>query len=126
MPRSPEPATSHWRFCASQLVGTLAAAQATRHENEPCHRVPLHQESMLMTALRQPSPSEQPRVTALSQTSQEVLEAIRQAYTFVESENEAAVFGILATRPDVAAVLLEALPHVASIFGERTPILLMA
>ncbi|MDQ2651554.1 MAG: hypothetical protein M3Z20_00805 [Chloroflexota bacterium] len=77
-----------------------------------------------MCALRQPSPSEQPLVTALPQTSHDVLAAIRSAYTFVDAADEAAVFAILATRPDVAAVLLEALPHVVAIFGDGTQVLL--
>ncbi len=80
-----------------------------------------------MSALRQPTPpAETPSVAALAATSRETLDAIRAAYTFVDATNEAAAFGILAKRPVVAAVLLEGLPHVEAIFGEGTPILLLA
>jgi hypothetical protein len=55
-----------------------------------------------------------------------VLEAIREAYTFVDESNEAAALGILARRPDVAAALLQALPHISAIFGEGSQVLLVA
>lgn len=78
-----------------------------------------------MSALRQPTPPDPPSVTALPATSREVLGAIRAAYTFVDSADERAVMSILATRPDVAAILLDALPHVEAIFDKDTPILLV-
>lgn len=80
-----------------------------------------------MSALRQPTPpSDAPSVAALATTSSEVLDAIRRAYTFVDASDEAASLGLLAQRPDIAAVLLEALPHVRDVFGESTRILLLA
>lgn len=80
-----------------------------------------------MSALRQPTPPvDPPSVAALPATSGEVLDAVRAAYTFVDATNEAAAFGILAKRPDIAALLLEGLPHVEAIFGEGTSILLLA
>ena len=54
------------------------------------------------------------------------MDAIREAYTFVNAADERAVMGILATRLDVASVLVEALPHVHRIFGDGTRVLLVA
>lgn len=79
-----------------------------------------------MSALRQPTPGDTPPVVALPATRREVLDAIREAYTFVEESNEAVVLGILAKRPDIAAVLVEALPRVDEIFGAETRVLLLA
>ncbi len=80
-----------------------------------------------MSALRQPTPPvEPPSVAALPATSREVLEAIRDAYTFVDSADEAVALGIVAQRPDIAAVLLDALPHVREIFGDKTQVMLIS
>lgn len=80
-----------------------------------------------MSALRQPTPPpETPPVAALPATRRDVLEAVRAAYTFVDARNEAEVFGVLEKRPDVAAVLLDALPHVDNVFGAGTGVLLLA
>ena len=80
-----------------------------------------------MSALRQPTPSaDPPAVAALPATSRDELEAIRENYTFVDSADEAVSLGILAQRPDVAAILLDALPHVREIFGDGTQIMLLA
>lgn len=80
-----------------------------------------------MSALRQSTPQgDAPSVTALPATSREVLDAIREAYTFVDESNEAAALGILTKRPDIAAVLVEALPRVNEIFGEETRVRLLA
>lgn len=78
-----------------------------------------------MSALRQPTPPDPPSVAALPATSREALEAIRAAYTFVDASDEAVALGILAQRPDVAAVLLDALPHVREIFGDGTQVMLI-
>lgn len=80
-----------------------------------------------MSALRHPSaPPEAPTpVAALPATSREALEAVRAAYTFMDANDEAQALDILAHRPDIAAVLLEALPHVAAVFGDGTEVLLM-
>ncbi len=78
-----------------------------------------------MSALRQPTPpAETPSVAALPATSDEVLDAIREGYTFVDPANEREAMAILAARPDVAAVLLAALPHVYENFGDGTRVLL--
>jgi hypothetical protein len=80
-----------------------------------------------MSALRQPTPpADSPPVAALPATSREVLDAVRNAYSFVDSADEAVVLGILATRPDVAAVLLDALPYVRDIFGDDTRVMLLS
>ncbi len=80
-----------------------------------------------MSALRQPTPpGDTPSVVALPATSREVLDAIREAYSFVDESNEAAALGILAKRPDIAMVLVEALPRVDEIFGAETRVLLLA
>lgn len=47
------------------------------------------------------------------------------AYTFVDASDERVALGILSERPDIASVLLEALPQVAAIFGEDAPVVLM-
>lgn len=80
-----------------------------------------------MSALRRPIHAPQPpsSVAAIPQTSRDVLGAIRAAYTFVDAEDEAKALSLLAQRPDVAATLLEALPHVAANFGEDAPVLLV-
>lgn len=78
-----------------------------------------------MSALRQPTPpADTPAVAALPATSSEVLDAIREGYTFVDPANEREAMAMLAARPDMAAVLLQALPHVAAIFGKETRVLL--
>jgi hypothetical protein len=80
-----------------------------------------------MSALRQPTPPvDPPSVAALPATAREVLDAIRAAYTFVDASNEAAALGIVAQRPEIAAALLDALPHVREIFGGTTQVLLLA
>lgn len=80
-----------------------------------------------MSALRQPTPPpDTPPVAALSATSRDVLDAVRAAYTFVNSEDEAIALGILAQRPDVATVLLDALPYVRVIFGDGTRVMLLS
>lgn len=79
-----------------------------------------------MSALRQPTPPDPPSVAALASTSPDVLAEIRAAYTFVDARNESEALGILAQRPDVSAILLEALSHVEEIFGEDTQVLLIA
>jgi hypothetical protein len=79
-----------------------------------------------MSALRQPTPGDAPSVAALPATRREALDAIREAYTFVDESNEAAALGILARRPDVAAALLQALPHISAIFGDDRRVLLVA
>lgn len=80
-----------------------------------------------MSALRQPTPPpDPPQVSALPATSKDVLDAIRAAYTFVDASDEAVALGILAQRPDVAAVLLDALPHVREIFGDETQVMLLS
>lgn len=78
-----------------------------------------------MSALRQPTPPDPPSVAALPATSREALEAIRAAYIFTDASDEAVALGILAQRPDVAAVLLDALPHVREIFGDGTQVMLI-
>ena len=79
-----------------------------------------------MSALRQPTPpADTPPVAALPATSRDVLDAIRAAYTFVDAADDRAAMSILAARPDVASVLVEALPHVYAIFGEGTPVVLI-
>ncbi|MCA9878595.1 MAG: hypothetical protein KC442_12460, partial [Thermomicrobiales bacterium] len=80
-----------------------------------------------MSALpRQPTPAaDTPPVAALPATSREILERIRKAYTFLDAVDEAAAFSILAQRPDVAAVLLSALPHVREVFDNDTQVLLI-
>lgn len=79
-----------------------------------------------MSALRQPTPpADPPAVAALPATSREVLDAIRENYTFVDSADERAVMSILATRPDIASVLMAALPQVYAIFGDGTQVLLV-
>jgi hypothetical protein len=80
-----------------------------------------------MSASRQPTPpTDPPSVSALPATNARVLEAIRAAYTFVDARNEAEALSILLQRPDIAAVLLDALPHVREIFGGTTQVLLLA
>lgn len=80
-----------------------------------------------MCALRQPMPpSDVPPVAALPATPSEVLSAIRDAYSFVDATDEASVLRILAKRPDVAAVLLEALPHMRDTFGDGTDAILLS
>lgn len=80
-----------------------------------------------MSALRQPTPpGDTPPVAALPATRREVLDAIREAYSFVDRDDEGIVLSILAKRPDVAEVLLGALPHVHEIFGDDTRIMLLS
>ena len=80
-----------------------------------------------MGALRQPTPpADLPPVATLPATPSEVLSAIRNAYSFVDATDEASVLRILAKRPDVAAVLLEALPHMRDIFGDGTHAMLLS
>lgn len=80
-----------------------------------------------MSALRHPTPPDDaPTVAALPTTSLDVLDAIREAYSFVDASNQTTALGILAKRPDVADALLRALPHVRAIFGEGSRILLVA
>jgi hypothetical protein len=80
-----------------------------------------------MSALRQPTPSnDKPAVTALPATPRAVLDTIREAYAFLDASNEAVALEILSMRPDIAAVLVEALPHVYEIFGAETRIVLLA
>ncbi|MFT4037648.1 MAG: hypothetical protein QM692_05660 [Thermomicrobiales bacterium] len=80
-----------------------------------------------MSALRHPTPPLEapPTVAALPSTSREVLDAVRAAYTFIDADDEALALSILTQRPDIATTLLEALPHVATIFGEGTPVFLV-
>ncbi|MFT4037647.1 MAG: hypothetical protein QM692_05655 [Thermomicrobiales bacterium] len=80
-----------------------------------------------MSALRRPTPPpEAPApVAALPSTSREVLDAVRAAYTFVSEDDETQALSMLTQRPDIAATLLEALPHVTAVFGEDTPLLLL-
>ena len=79
-----------------------------------------------MSALRQPTPPADPLpIAALPATSREVLDAVRAAYTFVDSADEQAAMSILATRPDIASVLMTALPPVYGIFGDGTRVLLV-
>jgi hypothetical protein len=102
----------------------LRLSNAARHRHASL--APQHEESIAMSALRQPTPpADSPSVAALPTTSREVLDAIRAAYTFVDDADERAAMSILATRPDVAAVLVEALPHVYAIFGEGNPVVLI-
>jgi len=80
-----------------------------------------------MSALRQPTPpTDAPTVAALPATPRVVLDAIRGAYSFADATDEASVFRILEKRPDVAAVLLEALPHMRNIFGAGTHAMLLS
>ena len=80
-----------------------------------------------MSALRQPTPpADAPPVAALPATPSEVLSAIRDAYSFVDATDEASVLRILAKRPDVAAVLLEALPQMRDTFGDGTHAMLLS
>ena len=69
-----------------------------------------------MSALRRPSPppAAPAPVASLPMTSQETLEAVRAAYTFIHAADEALALGILAQRPDIAALLLEAPPPLAA------------
>ncbi|MFT4037654.1 MAG: hypothetical protein QM692_05695 [Thermomicrobiales bacterium] len=80
-----------------------------------------------MSALRRPKHAPEPpsSVAAIPQTSRQVLEAIGAAYTFVDAEDEAKALSLLAQRPDVSAILIEALPHVVATFGEDAPVLLV-
>lgn len=79
-----------------------------------------------MSALpRQSASSGEPPVVALPSTSPEVLAHIRERYTFVSADQEAAALALLARRPDIASVLVEALPHVSAIFGADTDVLLL-
>lgn len=55
-----------------------------------------------------------------------MLDVIREAYTFVDSSDEALVIDILARRPDIAVVLLDALPHDRAVFGDDTQVMLLA
>lgn len=74
-----------------------------------------------MSALRQPTPpTDAPPVAALPATPRVVLDAIRGAYIFADSADESVALGILSQRPDIASVLLEALPHVYASFGDGT------
>lgn len=79
-----------------------------------------------MSALRQPTTSANtPSVAALPATSPEILRSIRAAYTFPDSSDEEVALSILSQRPDVAAVLLESLPHVRAVFGDETQVMLL-
>lgn len=79
-----------------------------------------------MSALRQPTPpADPPSVAALPATPLKVLEAIRTAYTFAVAVDERGVMSILATRPDIASVLMAALPQVYAIFGDGTQVFLV-
>ena len=78
-----------------------------------------------MSALpRQDTPPEETPVAALP-TTPEVLAQIRKRYTFVSADQETEALAILARRPDIASVLVKALPHVDTIFGEGTDMLLL-
>jgi hypothetical protein len=95
--------------------------------NELEWRALRHEEFLPMSALRRPTPpDDSPPVAALPATPLEVLDAIREAYTFANASNEAEALGVLVQRPDVSSVLLEALPHVREIFGAKTRVLLIA
>lgn len=72
----------------------------------------------------QPEPA--PPVAALPSTAPDVMAKVREAYSFFEAWDETQALALLAHRPDVAAVLIEALPHVYAIFGKGTPIRLIA
>jgi hypothetical protein len=80
-----------------------------------------------MSAMRQPTPPDDaPSVAALpAASSDDVLDAVRKTYTFVDATDEQEAMSVLARRLDVASVLLEALPHVYAIFGEDTPVMLV-
>lgn len=80
-----------------------------------------------MSALRHPSPPpEAPAPVAASPaTPREVLEAIRAAYTFTSADQERLALSVLAQRPDISEVLLQALSPVTAIFGDETPMWLL-
>lgn len=108
------------------MAGRLGSQERRSRDHEQCKLALRSAEFAITSALRQPTPpADPPSVTALPATPRETLDVIRMAYTFVDASDERVALGILSQRPDIASVLLEALPQVAAIFGEDAPVVLM-